>query len=125
MKRNQQDLTQGPLLGGIIRYTVPIILTSIIQLLFNAADLVVVGNFCGGVSVAAVGATSSLTNLFVNIFLGLSVGAGVAVAHGLGEQDDEDDLQPAAALPGAPGALFFLFFAGERLRLRLAGPAVG
>jgi len=84
------DLTKGPLVSGIITYTVPIILTGILQLLFNAADLVVVGNFCGGVSVAAVGATSSLTNLFVNIFLGLSIGAGVAVAHALGENDGDE-----------------------------------
>lgn len=89
MKRNQQDLTQGPLLSGIITYTVPIILTSILQLLFNAADLVMVGRFRGSLAVGAVGATGSLTNLIVNLFLGLSVGAGVCVAHAIGAKQEK------------------------------------
>jgi len=57
MKKQNQNMLQGPLLPGIISYTIPIILTSILQLLFNAADLVIVGRFCGSISVAAVGAT--------------------------------------------------------------------
>ena len=81
-------MLQGPLLRSIISYTVPIILTSVLQLLFNAADLVVVGRFCGSISVAAVGATGSLTNLIVNLFIGLSVGAGVTLAHALGGRED-------------------------------------
>ena len=81
-------MLHGPLLSSIILYTIPIILTSVLQLLFNAADLVVVGRFCGSVSVAAVGATNSLTNLLVNFFIGLSVGAGVGVAHGLGSREN-------------------------------------
>lgn len=89
MKKRNQDMLQGPLLSGIIAYTIPIILTSLLQLLFNAADLVVVGRFCGSISVAAVGATGSITNLIVNLFIGLSVGAGVTVAHGLGSREDE------------------------------------
>ena len=72
-------MLEGPLFPNIIRFTIPIILTSVLQLLFNAADLVVVGQFCGSVSVAAVGATGSITGLLVNFFIGLSVGAGVAV----------------------------------------------
>ncbi|MBQ4562666.1 MAG: MATE family efflux transporter [Clostridia bacterium] len=78
------DMTEGPLFKNIILYTIPIILTSLLQLLFNAADLVIVGRFKGSLSVAAVGATGSITMLIVNLFIGLSVGAGVAVAHGLG-----------------------------------------
>ena len=89
MKSKNQSMLQGPLLGSIISYTVPIILTSILQLLFNAADLVVVGRFCGSISVAAVGATGSITALIVNLFIGLSVGAGVTVAHGVGSREDE------------------------------------
>lgn len=87
--RKQRSMLEGPLLSGILLYTIPIILTSILQLLFNAADLVVVGRFCGSLSVAAVGATTSLTNLMVNFFIGLSVGAGVTVAHALGGREDE------------------------------------
>ena len=82
-------MLHGPLLGSIVKYTIPIILTSLLQLLFNAADLIVVGRFCGSISVAAVGATSSLTNLMVNFFIGLSVGTGVTVAHALGSREEK------------------------------------
>ena len=84
MFKKNVSMLEGPILPNIISYTIPIILTSILQVLFNAADLVVVGRFCGSVSVAAVGATGSITTLIVNLFIGLSVGAGVAVAHGIG-----------------------------------------
>ena len=77
-------MREGPILKSVIVYTVPIILTGLLQLLFNAADLIVVGWFSGSDSVAAVGATGALTNLIINLFIGLSVGAGVAVAQGLG-----------------------------------------
>ena len=87
--RREQSMLEGALLPSIILYTIPIILTSVLQLLFNAADLVVVGRFCGSLSVAAVGATTSLTNLLVNFFIGLSVGAGVTVAHALGGKEDD------------------------------------
>ena len=87
LKVRSGNLLEGPLLPNIITYTIPIILTSLLQLLFNAADLVVVGRFCGSVSVAAVGATGSITNLIVNLFIVLSVGAGVSVAHAYGERD--------------------------------------
>ena len=89
MAKQNQTMLEGALLPNIISYTIPIILTSILQLLFNAADLVVVGRFCGSLSVAAVGATGSITNLMVNFFIGLSIGAGVAVAHGIGSKEDE------------------------------------
>lgn len=89
MKQNNQTMLQGPLFTNILFYTIPIILTSVLQLLFNAADLVIVGQFCGSVSVAAVGATGAITNLIVNLFMGLSIGAGVTVAHALGSREDE------------------------------------
>ena len=88
MKRLNNTMLSGPLLPNIILYTIPIILTSLLQLLFNAADLVIVGRFCGSVSVAAVGATGAITNLMVNFFVGLSVGAGVTVAHALGSREN-------------------------------------
>lgn len=77
-------MLKGPLWSSLITYTIPIILTSVLQLLFNAADLVIVGRFCGSINVAAVSATGSITNLIVNLFIGLSIGAGVTVAHALG-----------------------------------------
>ena len=102
MKRFQHSMIDGPLLPNIILYTIPIILTSVLQLLFNAADLIVVGRFCGSVSVAAVGATGAVTNLIVNIFIGLSVGTGVSVAHAMGgKQDEEAHRVVHTALPAA------------------------
>ena len=106
LDEKKRGMLQGPLLKNIILYTIPIILTSWLQLLFNAADLVVVGRFDGSNSLAAVGATGAITNLIVNLFIGLSVGAGVGVAHGLGSGDDEavhrtvHTAIPAAAISG-------------------------
>ena len=88
MKKHQSSMLEGPLLSSVVFYTIPIVLTSVLQLLFNAADLIVVGRFCGSISVGAVGATGSLTTLMVNMFMGLSIGAGVAVAHGIGSRDE-------------------------------------
>lgn len=81
-------MTQGPLFRNIISYTIPIMLTGFLQLLFNATDLIIVGQFCGSISVAAVGATSAIINLIVNLFMGLSVGSGVSVAQAIGANDN-------------------------------------
>ena len=89
MKKTYRSMIDGPLLPNIVSYTIPIILTSLLQLLFNAADLVVVGRFCGSISVAAVGATGAVTNLVITLFMGFSVGAGVSVAHAIGAREDE------------------------------------
>lgn len=88
MKRYRQDMLSGPLLPSIISYTIPIILTGLLQLLFHAADLVVVGTK-GEIYLSAVGATNAITNLIVNLFIGLSVGAGVTMAHAMGCKDQE------------------------------------
>lgn len=122
MKRNI-DMLNGPLLPSIIRYTVPIMLTSLLQLLFNAADLVIVGRYCGSIYVGAVSATNAITNLIINLFIGLSVGAGVAVAHGLGGQNNEDvhrtvhTALPTALLGGALLILIGVIFAEDLLKL--------
>ena len=89
MAQKQIDMTRGPLFHNIISYTNPIMLTGFLQLLFNAADLIIVGQFCGSISVAAVGATGAITNLIVNLFIGLSVGTGVAVAQALGAENNQ------------------------------------
>lgn len=88
MKNPSVNMCEGPFLKKIIFYTVPIIFTGLLQLTFNAADLIIVGQFCGSISVAAVGATGALTNLIVNLFIGLSVGAGVSVAQAIGAGHD-------------------------------------
>lgn len=123
MRKSSADLTQGPLLSGIIAYTIPVILTGVLQLLFNAADLVVVGRFCGSISVAAVGACGAVINLLVNLFIGLSVGAGVTVAHGIGANKDEDVRRtvhtaiPLAVICGAVLSVVGIVGAGWILRL--------
>lgn len=81
------DMVNAPLLTNIIIFSIPLMLTGILQLLFNACDMVVVGKFAGSEALAAVGSTSSLTNLLVNTFLGLSVGANVLTAHSLGAKE--------------------------------------
>lgn len=123
MKKTSNNMLQGPLLPNIITYTIPIILTSILQLLFNAADLVVVGRYCGSVSVGAVGATGALINLIVNLFIGLSVGAGVVVAQSLGSQDEEavhrtiHTALPAAMVSGVILTIVGVFFSETFLQL--------
>lgn len=84
------DMTSGPLLGKIIRFSLSLMITNMLQLLYNAADLIVVGQFASSsTAVGAIGATGSLTGLIVNAFIGLSVGASVLVARGYGTGDRE------------------------------------
>lgn len=90
MNKSAAYMCEGPLTKKIILYAIPVVLTGILQLLFNAADLVIVGRFSGSLSVAAVGATGSIINLIVTLFIGLSVGAGVLVAQGIGAGSYED-----------------------------------
>ena len=78
------DMVHGPLLPNIIRFAIPLMLTGVLQLLFNACDMIVVGQFAGSEPLAAAGSTTSLTNLLVNAFMGLSVGVNVLAAHSLG-----------------------------------------
>ena len=89
-KKYEMDMCNGPLLKKILIFYFPLMLSGILQLLFNAADIVVVGRFAGSESLAAVGSTSSLINLLVNIFIGLSVGANVLVARYYGSNQKED-----------------------------------
>ena len=81
------DMLNGPILPKLLTFAVPLMLSSILQLAFNAADVIVVGRFDGDAALAAVGAPGALINLLVNLFLGLSVGANVVVArwHGAGD----------------------------------------
>ncbi len=89
-QKKQIDMTHGPLLGKIILYSLPVIAAGMLQLFFNAADVVVVGRFAGGQALAAVGATGSLINLLVNVFMGMSVGVSDNVARAWGAKNEED-----------------------------------
>ena len=81
------DMCNGPLLGKILRFAVPLMLSGVLQLFFNAADIVVVGRFTGHTALAAVGSTGALINLLINVFVGLSIGTNVLVARYYGAQD--------------------------------------
>ena len=85
----QADFTKGPFLKKIIVFAIPLILTGVLQSLYNAADLIVVGQFSDNskIALAAIGNTGALTNLVVGLFMGLSVGSGVCVAHHVGARE--------------------------------------
>ncbi len=83
------DMLHGPMFKKIIFFALPLALSSILQLLFNAADTIVVGRFAGSQALAAVGSNGALINLIVNAFMGLSIGANVIVARYRGQGDDK------------------------------------
>ena len=89
-RSNQIDMTEGPIFSKLLQFSIPLIASSVLQLLFNAADVVVVGRFAGDNSLAAVGSTGSLVNLLVNLFMGLSVGTNVVAANYFGAQKKEE-----------------------------------
>ncbi len=88
-KTNEIDMTSGPLVPKILAFSIPLMLSGILQLLFNAADIIVVGQFTSAQAMAAVGSTSSLNNLIVNIFVGLSIGSNVLMARFYGAHNQE------------------------------------
>lgn len=85
--KNYSNMVTGPTFFKMVMFSIPVILSGILQLLFNAADIIVVGKFAGDESLAAVGSTSALINLFTNVFIGLSVGTNVIIAHFIGAGD--------------------------------------
>ena len=122
-KSYEMDMCSGPLLGKILVYAIPLMLSGILQLLFNAADVIVVGRFAGHESLAAVGSTSALINLLINVFIGLSIGANVLVAQYFGagkEKEVQDTVHTAITISLICGlALVFLgiFAAGPLLKI--------
>ena len=87
MKNFEINMTEGKLFPKIVKFTVPVVLAGMLQLLYNASDMIVVGKFAETGSLGAVGATSSLINLIVNVFIGLSVGGCVVAARYYGQND--------------------------------------
>ncbi len=113
VKKNQyeMDMCNGPLFGKILMFSLPLMLSGVLQLLFNAADIVVVGRFAGSEALAAVGSTSSLINLLVNVFMGLSIGANVMVAryYGAGLKKDLDEMIHTAILTSVVSGIVLVF----------------
>ena len=122
-KKYSIDMCEGPLFPKIVSFTIPLILSSILQLLFNAADMIVAGRFVGSNALAAIGSTSSLINLLVNVFLGLSIGTNVLVARFFGSKKESDVSETVhtsvliALLSGAALAVLGVIFAPKILVL--------
>lgn len=89
-KNFEMDMTSGSVLKKMLTFTMPLMFSSILQLLFNAADIVVVGRFAGDNSLAAVGSNTALINLITNLFMGLSVGTNVVAARFIGAGKNKD-----------------------------------
>lgn len=132
MKKQQKDASANdivndkrPLWIKILVYTLPIVATGILQLLFNAADLIVVGKFSGDSALAAVGSTGALINLIVNLLTGLSVGASVAVAQAYGAKNNKvlsDVVHTAICISVIGGIIFGMIgFFGAKTFLELMG----
>lgn len=89
MKKHEIDMTSGSITRSIVLFSLPLIFTSVLQLLYNAVDVMVVGRFEGDVALAAVGATAPVINLFINVFMGYATGAAVIISRSFGAKDDE------------------------------------
>ena len=122
-KKYEIDMIHGPLLGKILLFTLPLMASSILQLLFNAADIIVVGRYAGSDALAAVGSTGALINLLTNMFIGFSVGANVLVAryYGAGKPDEVSDTVHTSVMLSIIGgvllAVIGIIFAAPLLEL--------
>jgi len=112
VSRYEIDMCNGPLLPGILRFALPLIATNVLQLAFNAADMIVVGKFSGSdTALAAVGATGALINLIVNLFIGLATGVNVLIANyrGAGRTQDAQDTVHTAMVTAGIGGVALIF----------------
>ncbi|MEG2084973.1 MAG: MATE family efflux transporter [Clostridia bacterium] len=122
------DMCSRPLLGKIVKFSLPLIATGVLQLLYNAADIIVVGRFASADAMAAVGSTGALINLIINVFVGLSIGALSATARAIGANDRdgaEKIVHTSMLISLIGGILFgiFGFFASEYLLNLMHTPA--
>ncbi|MFR8087226.1 MAG: MATE family efflux transporter [Lachnospirales bacterium] len=124
-KSYEMDMCHGPLLRKLIVFSLPVMLSGVLQLLFNAADIIVVGQYVGSTALAAVGSTGSLINLLINLLIGLSVGANVMVARYYGAHEEEmvsQTVHTAILLSLVSGAvMIFIGIALAEPLLRLMG----
>lgn len=117
------DMTTGPIFANIVRFTLPLILTGTLQLLYNAADIIVVGRYGSDTSLAAVSSTGALINLIVNVFMGLSIGSSVLVSQcfGAGKMKDVSEAVHTsiaiAVLSGVAVGIFGFFASRGMLEL--------
>ena len=122
-KRRMGDLTEGAIMPKMILFCIPILLSGMLQLLYNSADMIVVGQFASDTAMGAVGSSGSLINLMVNLFIGLSVGTSVTVAQYIGSKQNEDVravVHTSVALSAMMGlfvGVFGFIFAEQALRM--------
>ena len=126
-KKYEIDMCNGPLFGKIVIFTLPLMASGLLQLLFNAADMIVVGRWVGNDALAAVGSTGALINLLVNVFLGLSIGTNVLAAryYGAGRDKEMEDMVHTSILTAAICGvmlIFIGFFAAPRILLLMGAP---
>ena len=118
--KNTIDMCNGAILPKLVKFIIPVFFMNILQLLYNAADIVVVGQFAGKEAVGAVGATGALINLIVNLFIGLGVGVNVVAGQyiGAGRQKEVPEVIKTATIIGVLGGvgIFVIgFFFSEAL----------
>ena len=124
------NMLEGPLLGPIFLFAMPLFITSVLQLAFNAVDIIVVGKFTGHHALAAVGATGPVINLLVTMFMGISIGASVIMGQNVGARDfknAQDTLHTAIGISILGGILVIfagIFTAMPLLRLMQTPPEV-
>ena len=124
------NMLEGPLLGPIFLFAMPLFITSVLQLAFNAVDIIVVGKFTGHHALAAVGATGPVINLLVTMFMGISIGASVIMGQNVGARDfknAQDTLHTAIGISILGGILVLfagIFTAMPLLRLMQTPPEV-
>lgn len=124
------NMIDGPFLKKIIMFAVPLAAASVLQLLFNAADIIVVGRYAGDLALAAVSSTTSLVTLLVNAFMGLSVGCNVVAARFLGANDNQGTSHTVhtsifvSLIGGFVMGVFGFFAAHPMLRLMECPPEV-
>ena len=119
-KTYEMDMVHGPLVKNILQYAFPLMLSGVLQLMFNAADVIVVGRFVGSQALAAVGSTGALCNLLINLFVGISIGTNVLVARYYGARDFDgiqQTINTSVITAGVGGVLliFVGFFASRPL----------
>ena len=112
MKKSYEiDMTRGVIFPKILSFSLPLMFTGMLQLLFNAADVVVVGRFVGPKAMAAVGSTGTIVYLLVNLFLGLALGVNVCIAQsiGAGKRKDTEEVLSTAFSAAILSGIFVLF----------------
>ncbi len=125
--RHFMDMTEGPLFKNVLLFSLPLMLSGILQLLFNAADTIVVGRFAGEQALAAVGSVGSLNSLIVSLFIGLATGSNVVVARMMGARDVkgvQDAVHTSVTISIISGVLlaFVGFFLARPLLLMMGSP---